>query len=115
MGEFAALVLFGALNLLALGLGMILARPRRAKRSTPLAVPLDCDVRFPSGPRGASVPPVAAALLFVLFELALVLLLPWALAFRSLGTQATWVALPVLAALGSGLAYAWLRGGFEWE
>ena len=115
MGEYAALGLFGALNLIAFGIWLGLKRRSRPE-STPESVgPLDCDAHVPAPTPAASPPFFSVVLLVILLEIALFLLLPWAVAFRSLGSTAPWVALPVLAALGSGLAYAWLQGGFEWE
>ena len=115
MGEHAAFVLFGALNVFAFGLWFGLGRMRRGNRPPRPSEPLDCDARArePSATRPATFP--AGAALLAPVQVALLLLLPWAAAFRTLGPHAPWVAAPVLAALASGLAYAWLRGGFEWE
>lgn len=55
------------------------------------------------------------ALLFVIFDVEIVFIYPWALVWRSLG----WVALVemalFLAILAVGLAYAWRKGVLEWE
>ncbi len=55
------------------------------------------------------------ALLFVIFDVEIVFIYPWAMVWRSLG----WVALVemmfFLAILAVGLAYAWRKGVLEWE
>ncbi|MBI3324581.1 MAG: NADH-quinone oxidoreductase subunit A [Candidatus Omnitrophica bacterium] len=55
------------------------------------------------------------ALLFVIFDVEIIFLYPWALIWRSLG----WVAVVEMAIfvliLAVGLAYAWRKGVLEWE
>ncbi len=55
------------------------------------------------------------ALLFVIFDVEIVFIYPWAMVWRSLG----WVALVemalFLAILAVGLAYAWRKGVLEWD
>lgn len=55
------------------------------------------------------------AILFVVFDIEVVLMYPWAVQFRSLGwngmaTMASFVALLVVA-----LIYVWKKGALEWE
>jgi NADH-quinone oxidoreductase subunit A len=55
------------------------------------------------------------AILFVVFDLEVVLMYPWTLQFRSLGwtglaTMASFIALLVVA-----LIYVWKKGALEWE
>jgi NADH-quinone oxidoreductase subunit A len=55
------------------------------------------------------------AILFVVFDIEVVLMYPWVVSFRSLGwpgfvTMASFVALLVVA-----LAYVWKKGALEWE
>ena len=61
---------------------------------------------------------VAFALLaigFAVISAALVLLVPWSVAFGELGRSALLRGLPPLIAVGVGLVYAWLCGALEWE
>ena len=55
------------------------------------------------------------AILFVVFDIEVVLMYPWVVSFRSLGwggfmTMASFVSLLVVA-----LAYVWKKGALEWE
>jgi NADH-quinone oxidoreductase subunit A len=55
------------------------------------------------------------AILFVVFDIEVVLMYPWTLQFRSLGwtglaTMASFIALLVIA-----LVYVWKKGALEWE
>jgi NADH-quinone oxidoreductase subunit A len=54
------------------------------------------------------------ALIFVIFDVEVVLLYPWATAFKSLGLFAFIEMFIFLALLFLGLAYVWKRGDLEW-
>ena len=55
------------------------------------------------------------ALLFVIFDVEVIFLYPWALVWKSLG-PAVFVEMAVfLAILAVGLVYAWKKGVLEWE
>ena len=55
------------------------------------------------------------ALVFVIFDVEVVFLYPWALVWREIGALALIEAAIFLAILGVGLAYAWKKGVLEWE
>ena len=55
------------------------------------------------------------AILFVLFNLAIVFLFPWALAFKDAGAAGFGAALLFLAILTVGFVYGWKKGALEWE
>ena len=55
------------------------------------------------------------ALLFVIFDVEVVFIYPWALIWKSLGLLAFVEMALFLAILGIGLAYAWKKGVLEWE
>jgi NADH-quinone oxidoreductase subunit A len=55
------------------------------------------------------------ALLFVLFDLEVVLLYPWAVRYRELGWFGFTELLVFLVSLVLGLAFAWRKGAFEWK
>lgn len=54
------------------------------------------------------------ALIFIIFDVEVVLLFPWAVVFKELGWLAFVEAAVFLAILALGLAYAWRRGDLEW-
>lgn len=55
------------------------------------------------------------ALLFVLFDIETVFLLPYAIACRSMGPDFFWAILLFVGVLGVGLLYLYRRGALEWE
>jgi NADH-quinone oxidoreductase subunit A len=55
------------------------------------------------------------ALLFILFDVEVVFLYPWAVLFRELGFFGFVEMLTFLLVLGVGLLYAWRKGALEWD
>ena len=55
------------------------------------------------------------AILFILFDIEVVFLYPWAVLFRDLGLFGFLEMLTFLFVLGLGLAYAWRKGALEWN
>ncbi len=54
------------------------------------------------------------ALIFVIFDVEVIYLYPWAIVFRQLGRFAFMEMLVFLVILMVGLAYAWRKGALEW-
>jgi NADH-quinone oxidoreductase subunit A len=54
------------------------------------------------------------ALIFIVFDVEAVFLLPWAVVFRELGVVAFVEGLVFIAILAVGLAYVWRKGDLEW-
>lgn len=54
------------------------------------------------------------ALIFILFDVEVVFLFPWATVFKSMGTFAFYEMMLFVGILILGLAYAWVRGDLEW-
>src|SRR5437667_8855379 len=54
------------------------------------------------------------ALIFIIFDVEAVFLLPWAVVFRQLGRLAFAAGLVFIAILAVALAYAWRKGDLEW-
>lgn len=55
------------------------------------------------------------AILFVLFDIEMIFLYPWAVVFRDIGAAALISMALFIAVLVLGLAYVWKRGALEWE
>ena len=55
------------------------------------------------------------ATLFIVFDVEVVFLYPWAIEFRSLGLVGFVEMLIFVAILALGLAYVWRKGALEWE
>jgi NADH:ubiquinone oxidoreductase subunit 3 (subunit A) len=54
------------------------------------------------------------ALIFIIFDVEAVFLLPWAVVFRQLGVLAFLEGLVFIAILAVALAYVWRKGDLEW-
>ena len=55
------------------------------------------------------------AILFILFDVELAFLFPWAVVFRSLGLFGFVEMLVFFVMVGAGFIYAWKVGALEWE
>ena len=55
------------------------------------------------------------ALIFLIFDVEVVLLIPWALAYKNFGMGGFLVGGIFLFLLGLGMAYEWRKGDLEWE
>lgn len=55
------------------------------------------------------------AMLFILFDIEVVFLFPWAVVYRRLGIFGLVEMLVFIGVLGVGLIYAWKRRALEWE
>ena len=55
------------------------------------------------------------AMLFIVFDIEIVFLYPWAVVYRSLGWFGFWEMVAFLGVLCLGLGYVWRKGGLEWE
>lgn len=55
------------------------------------------------------------AILFLIFDVEVAFLVPWAVVFENLGTVALVEIIIFLFILGLGLAYAWKKGALKWE
>ena len=55
------------------------------------------------------------AILFILFDIEVIFLMPWAANVNELGLPGFWAVLGFLGVLAIGLAYEWKRGALEWE
>jgi len=54
------------------------------------------------------------ALIFLIFDVEVVMLIPWALVYKSLGMAGFLVGAIFLVLLGIGMAYEWRKGDLEW-
>jgi len=55
------------------------------------------------------------AILFLIFDVEIAFLFPWAVVFRSIGAVAFFEILIFLIILGLGLLYAWKKGALKWD
>ncbi|MBI3941160.1 MAG: NADH-quinone oxidoreductase subunit A [Acidobacteria bacterium] len=105
----AAAGLAGTLLLLAFLIGP--QRPNPVKQ-----LPFECgNLPHPVIRGKFSVKFFLVALLFILFDVELIFLFPWAVVFHSLGLQGFISMAVFLAFVLVGLVYAWKEGALEWR
>ena len=55
------------------------------------------------------------SILFIIFDLEIAMLFPWAVSFGALSDVAFWSMMVFLTVLTIGFAYEWKKGALEWE
>lgn len=115
--DFGIILLFFIIGFVFVGIGLLSAailrpnHPNPVKNSTyecgeePIGNPwIKFNNRF-----------YVIALIFILFDVEVVFLLPWAVIFKGLGWFAFIEMIVFVLILVVGLAYVWAKGDLEWE
>jgi len=103
-------IAFGAVSLLA-GRFVRPSRPYRAKLNPyESGSPLFSDARIQFPMRYYII-----AMLFVIFDIEVIFIIPWAVRFQTLGLLGLVEMLVFIAILLVGLWYAWKKGALEWD
>ena len=55
------------------------------------------------------------SILFIIFDLEVAFLFPWAVVFRKVGDIGFWTMVVFLGVLTIGFVYEWKKGALEWE
>ena len=55
------------------------------------------------------------SILFIIFDLEIAFLFPWAVAFKQIGAFGFWSMMTFLAVLTIGFVYEWRKGALEWQ
>lgn len=102
-----------AVAFLVVGLGHLFGPQRESRRK---AEPYESGMR-PIGPgrRQVEVHFYLVAVLFILFDIEVVFLLPWAITLRQLGLFGILEMAIFIAILLVGYVYAWRKGALEWH
>lgn len=110
------LLLIGFVIVIAIGM-LVFSHLVSPRRPTPLK-----DSPYESGmpPLGGarqrfSVKFYLIAMLFIVFDIEVVFLIPWGVAFRRLGLTGLVAMAIFIVVLEVGHAYAWKRGALEWD
>ncbi len=94
-------------------LGYILGpnRPNEAKNS-----PYECGFEaFGDARMKFDVRYYLIAILFILFDLEIAFLFPWAVSLKEIGALGFWSVMVFLAILVVGFVYEWKKGALDWE
>jgi NADH-quinone oxidoreductase subunit A len=111
-----------ALALLAAGFAVfsivmsVLTGPRRYNRAK--LDSYECGIEPTPQPVGGGRFPVKyfiTAMLFIVFDIEIIFLYPWALAFDSMGTFGLIEMVLFIGTVFVVYAYVWKRGGLEWD
>ncbi|HSV86458.1 MAG TPA: NADH-quinone oxidoreductase subunit A [Levilinea sp.] len=99
--------------LIVLGLGAFFGPRRPSARK---GQPYESGMRpYGPGSRRVSVRYYLVAVLFILFDIEVVFVLPWAVVFRDLGVSGLISMIVFLVVLEVAFLYAWKKGALEWE
>jgi len=94
-------------------LGFLLGprRPDTAKNS-----PYECGFEaFEDARMKFDVRYYLVAILFILFDLEIAFLFPWAVSLKEIGAVGFWAMMVFLGVLVVGFAYEWKKGALDWE
>ena len=117
MSEYVGLGFFillgsGVVALLLLGATLLGPKLRFAEKDEPF----ECGEHQLVSPfQRFNVKFYMVAVSFIIFDVEVVFLYPWAVAFRELGWYGFLAMLPFLGAIAIALAYEWMKGGLEWD
>ena len=107
------LVMALAFGLVMIGAGWVLGprRPDSAKLS-----PYECGFEaFEDARMKFDVRYYLVAILFIIFDLEVAFLFPWAVAFKQVGVFGFWSMMVFLGVLTIGFIYEWKKGALEWD
>jgi NADH-quinone oxidoreductase subunit A len=110
------------LIMIALGIGMavggiVLSHFVGPRRPSPeKAAPYECGMPPVGDARERmSVKFYLVAMIFLLFDIEVAFLYPWAIAFRELGVVGFWQIVTFFVLLVTGYIYVWRKGAFDWS
>ncbi|MFY9247032.1 MAG: NADH-quinone oxidoreductase subunit A [Roseicyclus sp.] len=117
MSDYAPILIFLAL---AIGLGLVLilaALVVAVKNPDPEKLSAyECGFNaFDDARMKFDVRFYLVSILFIIFDLEIAFLFPWAVAFPDLSDLAFWSMMVFLGVLTIGFAYEWKKGALEWE
>lgn len=105
---------------IAVGLSLIMVfAPMIALRQKPdveKASPYECGFEAFGDARGKfDVRFYLVAILFIIFDLEVAFLFPWAISLKEIGVAGFWSMMAFLTILTIGFIYEWKKGALEWE
>jgi NADH-quinone oxidoreductase subunit A len=117
MTEYLGLIVFLVLAAGFAGLNVFLASVLGPKKpSTVKSEPFECGVApFSVSVGNLSIKFYLTAILFILFDVELVFLYPWAVVYRELGMAGLVEMVVFLGVLMAGFYYAWDNGALDWK
>jgi NADH-quinone oxidoreductase subunit A len=117
LSSFAGVLLFMGVGVVFIVVTLWVASLLRAKgKDTPDKLrPYECgEIPVGSAWIQFNIRFYVVALIFIIFDVEIVFLLPWAVVFKKLGAFAFYEGLIFIAILVVGLAYVWSKGDLAW-
>lgn len=117
LGEYFPILLFIAVGIAVGVVPMALGRLMGPNRPDPEKLsPYECGFEpFEDARMKFDVRYYLVAILFILFDLEIAFLFPWAVVVNEVGTFGFLSMMLFLAILVVGFAYEWMKGALEWE
>ena len=114
--EFGKIFIFFLLAIVFVAIALFTARLIRPKRPTKEKyLTYECGEEVEGSPWVKfNIRFYVVALIFLIFDVEVVLLFPWALTYQEYGLYGFLVGLIFLLILGLGMAYEWRKGDLEW-
>lgn len=115
--EFLNILVFILFGALFVGINIVLSRLIQTRNPNPMKLSTYECGEIPEGQSWIqfNIRFYVIALVFLIFEVEIVFLFPWATVFRSLGTFAFIEMMVFVLILVVGLAYVWAKGDLEWD
>ncbi len=115
--SFASVLLFFVVGFVLLAFTLLLSRliQPKGKPGADKYIPYECG-ELPEGSAWIrfNIRFYVIALIFIIFDVEIVFLLPWAVVFKRLGAFAFIEGLIFIGILLVGLAYVWKKGDLDW-
>jgi len=110
---FLVFLIFGLLGLVMVLMNKFLG-PRKTNPTK--ETPFECGSPYlQDGINPFPIKYYIIAFLFILFDIEVVFLFPWALIFKEMGITGLIIMFAYIFILGVGFIYAWKKGAFQWE
>ncbi|MFQ5602038.1 MAG: NADH-quinone oxidoreductase subunit A [bacterium] len=115
--NFAAILVFLLFGALFVGINFLLSRLLQTRNPFPSKISTyECgEIPVGGGWLQFNIRFYVIALIFLIFEVEIVFLFPWAVVFKKLGAFAFVEMMIFIVILLVGLAYAWVKGDLEWD
>ena len=117
LSDYASVLLFMMVGILFLAVSLFMSRLLRytGPDTKDKHIPYECG-ETPVGSAWIqfNIRFYVVALIFIIFDVEIILLFPWAVVFKNLGVFAFVEGLIFIGILAVGLAYVWVKGDLEW-
>ncbi len=117
MDGFAGILIMIGLGVGFAGGSVLLSQFLGPRKPTPeKSAPYECGMPAVGDARERqSVKFYLVAMVFLLFDIEVAFLYPWAIAARELGMVGFWQVVTFFALLSTGYIYVWRKGAFDWS